>query len=189
MNVCGWSVNWGSVPDWIAAIGTVGAFGLAVWLYRKNLQDRRSDQARFVHPLMSEAPALYDKGEAFYASHFDSESVGYGLATSLGVSANGSRWKALQDLCVVEVAVENNSQEVVTDIEARIVDLEDDPLAQEAICFLISLGPGEKAYVTAAFEASEAITVGADVNVLITFTDAVGIQWVRALGKPVRRST
>lgn len=47
--------DWGSVPDWLAAIGTLAAFAVALRLLAKELtarreqeQDRRSEQARHV---------------------------------------------------------------------------------------------------------------------------------------------
>jgi hypothetical protein len=47
--------DWGTVPDWLAAIGTLAAFGVALRLLAKELaarreqeEDRRSSQARLV---------------------------------------------------------------------------------------------------------------------------------------------
>jgi hypothetical protein len=47
--------DWGSVPDWLAALGTVAAFAVALQLLAKELEvrreaeeDRRSEQARLV---------------------------------------------------------------------------------------------------------------------------------------------
>lgn len=39
---------WGTVPDWIAAVGTAAAFLWAVFLYRQNLRDREIAQARLL---------------------------------------------------------------------------------------------------------------------------------------------
>lgn len=38
------SIAWGTVPDWFAAIGTVGALGLTWRLLRKELHELRADQ-------------------------------------------------------------------------------------------------------------------------------------------------
>lgn len=48
-------VEWGTVPDWVAAFGTLAAFAVALRLLFKELEarreyeaDRRRDQARLV---------------------------------------------------------------------------------------------------------------------------------------------
>jgi hypothetical protein len=40
--------RWGTLPDWLAAVGTVGAFGITYLLLRKEQEDRRQAQARLV---------------------------------------------------------------------------------------------------------------------------------------------
>lgn len=49
------SINWGSVPDWVGAVGTVGALAAAVMVFAAELRHRREerkdaekDQARLV---------------------------------------------------------------------------------------------------------------------------------------------
>lgn len=41
-------IDGGSFPDWLAAIGTVGALGFAMWLFAREQYDRRRAQARLV---------------------------------------------------------------------------------------------------------------------------------------------
>ena len=40
--------EWGTIPDWIAAIGTAGALGATVSLLRGELRQRDAEQARLV---------------------------------------------------------------------------------------------------------------------------------------------
>lgn len=40
------NVDWGSAPDWLAAIGTVGALGVALYLLRQEMQERRRSLKR-----------------------------------------------------------------------------------------------------------------------------------------------
>ncbi|WP_172171319.1 hypothetical protein [Brevibacterium sp. CT2-23B] len=47
---------WGTVPDWIAAVGTAAAFLWAVFLYSQNLRDREIAQARLLSIVSPPAP-------------------------------------------------------------------------------------------------------------------------------------
>lgn len=38
-------INWGSVPDWVAAIGTIGSLYAALWLLKQEINDRRRHEA------------------------------------------------------------------------------------------------------------------------------------------------
>jgi hypothetical protein len=56
-----WTPWWGTAPEWLAAIGTLLAFGVAFWLLRKELavrresvEDRRQAQASLVAAWVSE---------------------------------------------------------------------------------------------------------------------------------------
>lgn len=46
MNPCGWVIQWGTVPDWLAAIGTVGSFGLVGWGLLREVRLRRVEDSR-----------------------------------------------------------------------------------------------------------------------------------------------
>lgn len=37
-------LDWGDVPEWFAAVGTVGAFGATWWVIRQNSRTRRREQ-------------------------------------------------------------------------------------------------------------------------------------------------
>ncbi len=39
------TVRLGDLPSWFAAVGTVGAFGVSLWLLRQQMQDRRVQSA------------------------------------------------------------------------------------------------------------------------------------------------
>jgi hypothetical protein len=41
-------INWGDAPSWFAAIGTVGAFGVSIFLFARSQIDRRLGQARLI---------------------------------------------------------------------------------------------------------------------------------------------
>jgi hypothetical protein len=42
-------LDWGSLPAWVAAIGTVGTLAFTLMLVRRELRDRRAEQARLVN--------------------------------------------------------------------------------------------------------------------------------------------
>ena len=58
------AVAWGTVPDWLAAVGTVGALGVALVLLAKELRARREasedrvrEHARYVAAWLDEPPS------------------------------------------------------------------------------------------------------------------------------------
>jgi hypothetical protein len=62
--------DWGTVPDWLAAVGTVAAFAVALGLFRKEQkarreyeEDRRREQARLISawPEAPEVPGVKDR--------------------------------------------------------------------------------------------------------------------------------
>ena len=55
------TVQWGDVPTWLAAVGTVGAFIFTGVLLRRERQDRISSQAKLVAAWMAEErPNTFD---------------------------------------------------------------------------------------------------------------------------------
>jgi hypothetical protein len=58
------AVAWGTIPDWLAAVGTVGALGVALVLLAKELRARREaiedrvrEHARYVAAWLGEQPS------------------------------------------------------------------------------------------------------------------------------------
>jgi hypothetical protein len=43
------SVDWGNAPAWVAAVGTVGTLAFTLTLVRRELRERRAEQARLVN--------------------------------------------------------------------------------------------------------------------------------------------
>src|SRR6266542_4172418 len=42
-------IDWGSAPAWVAALGTVGTLAFTLLLLRREIRDRRTEQARLVN--------------------------------------------------------------------------------------------------------------------------------------------
>jgi hypothetical protein len=67
------AIAWGTVPDWIAACGTVGALGGAVWLLRVELgrraeevEDRKRAQAHLVAAWVERSDNHHDDGSDYH---------------------------------------------------------------------------------------------------------------------------
>ena len=103
------TLDWGSVPDWLAAIGTIGATTTALWLARKSSRPRAELS---VHPWSKDGRSgasvfLYNQGyESFsvlwiqfgagwprhgiYASgDFDRRPLGHGNGVSVDIDITG----------------------------------------------------------------------------------------------------
>jgi hypothetical protein len=68
-------VKWGDAPTWVAAIGTVGAFGCSLYLLWQAIQLRIRDQARLVSAWIAGDPETWRTGYAIRVSNRSDEAV------------------------------------------------------------------------------------------------------------------
>lgn len=52
------AVDFGTVPAWVSALGSLLAFALALWIYFKALQEKRAEQARLVSAFIEERQSV-----------------------------------------------------------------------------------------------------------------------------------
>jgi hypothetical protein len=142
-------VDWGDVPGWLSAVGTVGAFSIALVIYRQVVSDRRLEQARKV-------------------SAWSGAVVG---------TPDGRHVR-------VELWVRNLSDELISDVSARLVTLEDQDIGPAPKEWRYpGIGPGGEVR----FEMVERRDLGWEgidaARVRLYFTDAAGRRWRRFAGR------
>jgi hypothetical protein len=159
-------VNWGSVPDWIAAIGTVLAFAgfsiALIWEIRK----RRYDDEQLAA----------DRREA------EAQQARLVFWTLLGGLSHETR-----------VNVRNASDGPIFNVELRLnrADKSDSPRFVKTISGGFSVSEiephGETELRLKLPPWEESLSDGESVNLYLVFTDSVGRRWIRAEERQPRR--
>ncbi|MGY1773486.1 hypothetical protein [Blastococcus sp. SYSU D00813] len=145
-------MDWGDVPGWFSAVGTVGALAVALTIFRQSVSDRRQEQARKVSAWSGAVVVTPD---------------GYHVR--------------------VPFQVRNLSDELITDVSARLVTLDDKDIGPAPHDWKYAdLEPGG----TAGFTLEERLDLGWSgvdaARVRVVFTDAAGRRW-RRVGGQLRR--
>jgi len=174
--------NWGSVPDWVAAIGTVGALGLAAFGYVWSVMDGRKAQARKV--VIGEADiALYEAGQPFFLHQG---------ASIVGIEVNedektGGWGKSPRPAIIATMTIANNSDEAVGPMVFEVVSGLDQALIDGAAERIVRIPPGSAHTVKFMLEHRWGPTA-AHIQGRIVFRDAAGRWWQRFENEPVRRA-
>lgn len=166
--------NWGSVPEWLGAGGTVLAFGLALLIYWGNYRETRRQQARLVSVLITREPELVDSAPVELRD----------LASPLPstVTREGSsRYQVGSPTLLWHLSAHNMSQETIWTLRVELLDATGEPIAGEAN--FPALGPAS----TTCFSmfTSPAPVEGSGPSVKFRFVDAAGHQWIRRPEKAV----
>lgn len=77
------TLNWGSVPDWFAAVGTIGAVAVALYLAEKGARDQRGREREAQASCIS---SWHQPGREDVVISNPSSSAIYNVAISFGVS-------------------------------------------------------------------------------------------------------
>lgn len=156
-------MSWGDIPSWVAAVGTVGAFAVSLWLLYLTVADRaeersykRSEQARRIH-----------------------------IATPWAASASGEKFNWLNATYMVNLT--NNSDEPIHDVMLR---LDVTPAEHISVNYPTyneqrrpSLAAGE--FIEVVLTTRQQWLQGADEALQVTplasatFTDGASITWTR----------
>jgi hypothetical protein len=176
----------GSWPDWFAAIGTVSAFLVGLLVFVRSQQDAKKSQARLVHAYWHDVHSLR-KGEQpdFPVDQTVRDDPDFDhVFPDDGPSVE--EFYATRALLVLIVKVENNSDEIVTNLVPRLfatdrhgdaVDLEltDVPILtpKTSVLRYATFGHGELAY--------------GDKWAATSFTDSSGRKWYRDQRERLRR--
>ena len=119
-----WSnADFGSVPEWVAALGTSAAFLVAAWAYLMDARRRREAQARLVYAEVRHV-SYVGRGEEFpvlaHGERMGLPGVGAeGLPTGRKDEDGHSLFVALAPQCIHGVAIVNASDEIVDQVTVR----------------------------------------------------------------------
>lgn len=166
VSVCSWSINWGSLPDWLAAIGTVGSLGVVAIGLTREVKRRRED----------------DRAAAAERRHATARQARL-------VTAVARAWSPQQ----VHVTVRNESQAPIFDVKPGLLVADPEtgqqtvPLAGRVLDFVamhrIAGGSGE---LQVALTVDEPLTADPRAITDLIFTDANGLRWRRINnGQPI----
>lgn len=189
MDVCGWKPDWnwdwGTVPDWVAGVGTVGALLWAVKVYRSSVRQQRFLQSRLVHAYFEE----FDLWEYAGLHNGRSESIDRdrmqtGLLKPPNLQFPGD-WEPTEDVHVALMYVQNNSDEIITSVDGGAVSTR--PGVPNLYFLPIhAIAPGEKAerVVLVPYPGVSASVV--PYEPFVSFRDSGGVWWFRRSTEPVK---
>lgn len=170
------NIDWGNVPAWLGAVGSILAFSLASRIYQVNSRDRRMAQARLVSAIMVSQPSrLTDTG--FSIEHLRSTlppSVTHVGGTHYEVVGSALRW---------DLRLLNKSDEMIGSLQLTIYDSSGRRIIEMNHQEIVE--PDSISTHTLVSRHEEAYESGYELG--ITFTDAVGHHWTRRMARPIKR--
>lgn len=183
MNVLA-EVGAGSWPDWVAAVGTTLAFGVAAQSYRHSVLLRRESQARLVYAKINHIE--YHPAGAVLEPLPNGARVGNGsFAVSLVPQPNGDlATVAVQPLFQATLKIHNGSTELIGPVKVQLVDTGLSKIFEESSILYSSVEPTSDFVVTFTI-ANPHYPGEPSVGVTLLFRDASGRWWRRHLTDPV----
>ena len=183
MNPCDWNLNWGTVPDWVAGLGTVLTLLFGVLVYQRDAENRRRAQPRLVYAVAGNGHQIGP--DRLGPTHTFQITDGYRMAlVNPGIAERLPRnFASANQVCnFVPVRVANNSEEVVIDVRLRLLDFRGDQVGNEIVA---------EDYIQPTAEVLLQIGYVDDrgpngVTPQIDFTDAVGQRWRAHIGEPLK---
>lgn len=169
--------DWGDVPMWIGALGTVLAFFLALAVFSISVRDRLRQQARLVSPLVTGGPVRHSAGFPLPESCVLHEVAVAQEPTTRIVSV-------AEAVVSVGISIVNHSDEMIAELECHLLSADRAELAPVDLPFKI-LGPHESRSMRVIYPVASG--VGGNMALRLHFTDAVGRRWERVSGQPLRR--
>lgn len=169
-----WSVNWGDVPTWIGAIGTLLAILWAVFLYRSSIEDRKRSQARLLAPVGGSAPVQALPGTA----------VSVPSSIDVRVHQDPSTREVLlaEESYLARVRLVSTSDETFSNL--RVWLLPPDGTAVPFRLGLSEMAPHSDVSYTHYYPPG---VIFGSMKVRVQFRDANGRWWERINGEPVRQ--
>lgn len=174
MGICPWAAEWGDVSSWVGAIGTVGALLWAIVLYSRDLDERKSSQARHLTQVGTVSPTQVLKGHVVQ----EDSTIFAGVGTTL---SQDKRLVLLAEALQASVRVVSTSDEVFTGVRAWLV--QDDGTEVVFSLGFDELAPGEERTWTDYYRLGD---ISGGMRVRLQYRDANGRWWERINGEPVR---
>lgn len=181
------SLDWGSVPEWVAGAVTAGAFALAAQTYRLNSRSAHQAQARKVYGVLEpDSMQMWTNGTAFTGVRLpdkqvaSTEALPADVATSAGV--------ATEDFWTGVLEVSNGSDEVITNVTAFVSDSSDQhKLIGFGSIENDTLRPAEVVYKLVVFTTDEMASCLPNREVVVHFKDSAGVDWRRIENHPIEK--
>lgn len=174
------TLNWGTVPDWFVAGGTIAAFLIAAIAYIWNVSISRSQQARKV-AIGDLLIRTYAPGQAFDLP------VPSMLASGDLVALHPPRLSVAvqRPLALVQITVHNGSDEVMGPVEIALHDRMSGSFMSDAVYILSRVQAGAETTVHIGL-ADQWHPAHPALNARIVFRDSVGRWWQRFENESVR---
>lgn len=179
-NILGLISSWdfGTVPEWIGAIGTVAAVGWAVFLYRRSLEDQEIAQARLLSIVNGAVPVSVSPMTLPEVPSTVRPGVDTGLFQQNGVIKSFIVSEALQ----VGVHLVSTSNETFNVKDVALI--QDDGKVHDFKLTTDAIEPGVN---LKSWNYYPPQTVSGGLRVRVRFQDASGRYWVRYNDEPVRK--
>ena len=169
-------IDWGNVPAWLSAVGSILAFSLALRIYQINSQDRRMEQARLVSAIMVSRPTrLTDTG-------FSIERLSSTLPPSV-THIGGTHYDVVGSALRWDLRILNKSDEMIGSLQLTIYDSNGRRIIEMDHQEIVE--PNGITTHTLVSRHEEAYESGYELG--ITFTDAAGHHWTRRMARPIKR--
>lgn len=173
-------VDAGTWPDWLAAIGTVGAFASGVWIYQKDLREKREAQARQIFGEIDQQIFVHegDSVETTERRFIDELKGRLGPDPSTASKPKGPYfYLAKQSLCIVTIAVRNTSGLGISDVSGYLTNYQS-PELDSSFGDVPLVRPSKTKRVEVIYPVNFKTTI-LPVWPVIIFTDATGFMWKR----------
>ena len=169
-------------PDWIAAIGTGGAFLVAASAYRTSVRDRHNAQARLVQAYMAEPVEefLVDaNGPSVISSrHY----AGWHFEPDITSWAGESHDHYVESDCAVaKITLHNKSSEFAHSLEVELAE-KTGPIVAKIV--VATIAPDTALPLIAVLPNEPRMYDG--LSIRLRFVDATGERWISETGRPVR---
>jgi hypothetical protein len=159
--------DWGDVPTWLGALGTLLAFAIALVIYAQSLGDRRRDAARRVSGWAPNGMQIIPAGV---------EAPGQEYFTRIGEAP----LTTADDRCTVTIWIRNRGDELISDIRATLVNPDDGSDWGVEEQRWLEIGPGQQMQRTVLYKDTGARGWP---QVRLEFTDAADRRWTRRGGR------
>lgn len=171
------------VSGWLEALGTIGAFAVALLLAWFALRDRREQQARSVVAYASGGPIKYPQPGMTKSIGSDNCQFDAGVLLPVGLTSGTVTFAV--PTSEFAWTLQNRSQEMISDVHAQLVDPQGDVLYDMGTTPVVWPGWDQEHRI---FTPAEGSRIGGQLRVRITFRDAVGREWTRTSGERLRRA-
>lgn len=177
------AMEWGSVSDWVAAVGTCSAFFLALLIYRRGLRDAEMSQARLLSIVKPPVPVVLNPGHSLSTQPGGTKVFLAGNPQRVTIDKDGkSNYVTTEEVTMVTLWLSSASDETFFLESVEIVDAEG--VITSVPNYWPDIGPNSELKCEIYFPAKTPSLSG---SFRVAFQDASGRRWQRRNREPVKR--